>query len=141
MFLGEYTHIIDDKGRLTIPARFRNKLATGLVLTRGLDTCLQIYPDAGWQSLAERISGLPTSDKRVRAYRRRVFSGAVDLIPDRQGRILVPPYLRKFAQIESEVVVAGSFDYIEIWSVELWQQERAVIEDANNGDLWEGLEI
>lgn len=141
MFLGEYTHTIDEKGRLTIPAKFRNTLASGLVLTRGLDTCLVVYPNSGWQDLAERVAKLPMSDKRVRAYRRRVFSGAVDLTPDRQGRILVPPYLREFAQLGNEVVVAGSFDYIEIWGVGLWKEQRELIEAEESGEMWEGLDI
>ena len=98
MFLGEYTHSIDDKGRLTIPAKFRGELATGLVVTRGFDTNLMVFTLVGWQELAEKIAAKPLSDPSTRAFRRRVFSGAIDLAPDRQGRILLPANLRSFAE-------------------------------------------
>ncbi len=124
MFLGEYTHSIDDKGRLTIPAKFRGDLAAGLVLTRGFDQNLMIYPLTGWQTLAERIQEKPVADKLMREFRRRVFSGATDLSPDRQGRIIVPPFLREFAGIDGEAVVVGMFDYLELWSVERWEAQR-----------------
>ena len=89
MFLGEYTHTIDDKGRLTIPAKFRGDMASGLVVTRGFDQNLMVFPLSGWQDLAERILSRPMTDESVRTFRRRVFSGAVDLTPDRQGRIVL----------------------------------------------------
>ena len=100
MFLGEYTHNVDEKGRLTIPAKFRNALAQGLVVTRGFDRNLVIYPKSEFEELAGRVMAKPMTDKGVRAFRRRVFSGAVDLEADRQGRILLPPYLREFAEID-----------------------------------------
>lgn len=141
MFLGEYTHSIDDKGRLTIPAKFRGDLAAGLVLTRGLDQNLMIYPLSGWQELAARITERPLSDTRMRAFRRRVFSGAADLTPDRQGRIIVPTYLRDFADIGNEVVVVGMFDYVEIWSVDAWERQRDLIEDGSDDMRWQDLGV
>ena len=135
MFLGEYAHTIDDKGRLTIPAKFRSDLAAGLVLTRGFDQNLMLYPVEGWKDLAASISERGLTNQRVRAFRRRVFSGAADLTPDRQGRILVPAYLREFAGIDGSVVVAGMFDFIEIWSVENWENKRTEIEDSDWEDL------
>lgn len=141
MFLGEYTHTIDDKGRLTIPAKFRGELAAGLVVTRGFDRNLMVFTVSEWEELAEKISNRPLSDESVRAFRRRVFSGAVDLTPDRQGRIVLPPYLREFAGIEDEVVIAGMFNYVELWSVEGWQAVRASIEDNNDATRWEDLGI
>jgi MraZ protein len=128
MFLGEYTHTIDDKGRLTIPAKFRNALALGLVVTRGYDQNLMIYPIDEWQEMAEDVLKRPLGDATVRTFRRRIFSGAVDLTPDRQGRIVVPLYLREFAGIDGEVIVNGNYNYIEVWASDRWEIEKETIE-------------
>ncbi len=141
MFLGEYTHTIDDKGRLTIPAKFRALLAAGLVVTRGFDQNLMLFPLDGWQDLATRIAQRPLSDESVRAFRRRVFSGAIDLTPDRQGRILVPNYLRQFAGINGDVVIAGMFNYLEIWNTDAWETVRESIESNSDAARWEALGI
>ena len=141
MFLGEYTHSIDDKGRVTIPSKFRGELAAGLVVTRGFDQNLMVFPLQEWQVLAEKIANRPLSDDSVRAFRRRVFSGAVDLEPDRQGRIVLPQYLREFANIENEVVVAGMFNYVELWSTEAWQNVRMTIEENDDTTRWDDLGI
>jgi MraZ protein len=141
MFLGEYTHSIDGKGRLTIPARFRGLLAAGLVVTRGFDRNLMVFPLDGWKQLASRIGERPLSDEGMRAFRRRLFSGAVDLVPDRQGRILMPPYLRRFAGLNHEVVVAGMYNYLEIWNSDAWQAVRASIEQESDAARWEDLGI
>jgi len=141
MFLGEYTHTVDDKGRLTIPAKFRGLLAAGLVVTRGFEQNLMLFPMDGWRELAEDISKRPLSDEDLRAFRRRVFSGAVDLTPDRQGRILLPPYLREFAGINGEVVIAGMYNYLEIWSNDAWETVRTSIESVSDAARWEDLGI
>lgn len=141
MFLGEYTHTIDEKGRITIPAKFRGELAAGLVVTRGFDQNLMVFTKEEWQTLATKIAERPMGDESVRAFRRRVFSGAVDLTPDRQGRIIVPQYLRDFASIDGEVVIAGMFNYVEFWSVDGWQTVRESIEDNNDARRWEDLGI
>ncbi len=137
MFLGEYTHTIDDKGRLTIPAKYRGMLAAGMVVTRGLNRNLMAFDMEGWQELAARVKSLPWSDPSTREFRRRVFSGAVDLVPDRQGRILLPPYLREFAEIETEVVITGMLDHLEIWSSESWKPVREAAE--SDEQHWENL--
>lgn len=141
MFLGEFTHTIDDKGRLTIPAKFRGELAVGLVVTRGFDQNLMMFPMDEWEKLADQIAQRPLSDEGMRAFRRRVFSGAVDLTPDRQGRILLPPYLREFADIDGEVVIAGMYNYLEIWSTESWDSVRESIENNRDAARWEDLGI
>jgi MraZ protein len=141
MFLGEYTHTIDDKGRLTIPAKFRGGLAIGLVVTRGFDQNLMLYPLTGWQDMAERIVSRPMGDEDVRTFRRRLFSGAVDLTPDRQGRIVIPPYLRSFARLDSEVIVAGMYNYVEVWSTEAWNNVRETIEQSSDAARWADLGI
>ena len=139
MFLGEYTHNVDEKGRLTIPAKFRNALAQGLVVTRGFDRNLVIYPKSEFEELAGRVMAKPMTDKGVRAFRRRVFSGAVDLEADRQGRILLPPYLREFAEIDGEVVVVGNYNYVEVWSTQAWEATRDLMESDESA--WEDLGI
>ncbi|MDT8304589.1 MAG: division/cell wall cluster transcriptional repressor MraZ [Anaerolineae bacterium] len=141
MFLGEYTHTIDEKGRVTIPARYRGELAAGLVVTRGFDENLMIFPVAEWQELAERILARPLSDQSVRAFRRRVFAGAADLEPDRQGRIVLPQYLREFAGIDGDVVIAGMFNYIELWGVAAWERIRASVEENDDASRWQALGV
>lgn len=141
MFLGEYTHNIDDKGRITIPAKFRGMLAAGLVVTRGFDQNLMLFPMDGWEEMARRIAERPLSDEDVRAFRRRVFSGAVDLIPDRQGRIILPPYLREFAGIADEVVIAGMFNYVELWNPNAWVGVRESVESNEDAARWEDIGI
>ena len=141
MFLGEYTHTIDGKGRLTIPAKFRGALAAGLVVTRGFDKNLMLYPMDGWQKLAERITERPLADEDMRAFRRRVFAGAVNLVPDRPGRILLPLYLRTFAGMNSDVVIAGMYDYLELWNANAWIAVRESVEANNDADRWVDLGI
>jgi MraZ protein len=128
MFLGEFRHSIDAKGRLAIPARFRPDLMEGLVVTRGLDPCLHIYPRSEWEPLAERLSGLPMSEPAVRMLRRSFFASAFACEMDKQGRILIPASLREYATFDSEVVVAGLNNYIEVWSVERWDQDIPELE-------------
>ena len=141
MFLGEYKHTIDDKGRLTIPAKYRAELAAGLVVTRGFDNNLMIYPMAGWEELAGRIMTKSVSNPKVRELRRRLFSAAADLELDRQGRVLIPPQLRDFADINGSVMVAGNFDYVEVWSIDLWEQRRVQLESSEDESYWEELDI
>jgi MraZ protein len=142
MFLGEFIHAIDEKGRLTIPAKFRVDLAAGLVVTRGIDRCLAIYPLEEWNRLAERVSALPLTDRRARAFRRLVFASAADAVPDRQGRVLIPPRLREYADLDSEVIVTGLNTYIEVWNTGGWAQERERVEgDDVDAEEWAALGI
>jgi MraZ protein len=142
MFLGEYVHTIDEKGRLTIPARFRADLTTGLIVTRGIDRCLAIFPMAEWNRLAEQVSALPITDRRARAFRRLVFANASDAIPDKQGRVLIPPRLREFAGLDSEVVITGLNTYIEVWNPDSWGAERERVEgDDTDVEEWAALGI
>ena len=136
MFLGEFVHTIDEKGRLTVPAKFRDDLAGGLVVTRGIDPCLAIYPMEEWERLSEQVSALPMTDRRARAFRRLVFAAASDAIPDKQGRVLIPPRLREYAGLDSEVVVTGLDTYVEVWNPDSWGEEREYVE-GDNGDIEE----
>ena len=129
MFLGRFAHTLDAKGRLAVPARFREGLADGLVLTRGIDRCLSVYPMAAWMPLAERVSALPFSDPDARNLRRMVFAEAVDLGLDGQGRILVPPELRRYAEIERDAVVIGVNEAIELWSPARWDAVYTLMDE------------
>lgn len=142
MFLGEFVHTIDGKGRLAIPARFRADLAIGLVVTRGIDRCLAIYPIEEWKQLAKQVSALPMTDRRARAFRRLVFANASDAIPDKQGRVLIPPRLREYAGLDGEVIVTGLNVYIEVWNPDSWREEREHVE-GNDEDIgeWALLDI
>ncbi len=134
MFLGEYTHSLDSKGRLTIPAKFRNALANGLVVTRNpADRCLLVFPRAEWEKLAEKVSALPLTDPRSAAFRRAFFSAAEDLEPDGQGRILLGQRLRTHAQIESDVLIAGQNKFFELWSPSLWDEK--VLGEISSADF------
>ncbi len=142
MFLGEYAHTIDEKGRLTIPARFRGELAAGVVVTRGMDRCLTLYPMTEWNRLAKKVSELPVADRRARMLRRLVFGGAADVVPDKQGRVLIPPNLREYAKLDGEVIVTGLHTYIEVWNLESWGKEREDLEqEREQATEWAELGI
>ncbi len=134
MFLGEFEHTIDDKGRIAIPARFREELSEGLVLTRGFDNCLQAFPRQTWQPLAERVSRMSLGSEEVRYLRRLLFSGAAEVEVDRQGRILIPQNLREYAELAEQVVIAGLNTYFEIWSTDRWQSVLEKL-DSSNSDI------
>ena len=133
MFLGTHAPRLDEKGRLVLPARFREQLAAGLVLTRGQDRSLVVWPTAEFTAYAERLGEASRSDARVRAYLRVLFSGASDEIPDRQGRITVPPGLRDYAGLDREVIVVGNGTTAEIWDAETWNTYLASQEDNFSG--------
>lgn len=122
MFLGQFEHTIDGKGRLTIPAKFREELASGVVVTRGLDGCLWAYNRSEWEILAEKIAQTPTTNQAARNFARFMFSSASDSIPDRQGRVLIPQNLRDYAGIENETVIIGVMNRLEIWNPDKWSQ-------------------
>jgi transcriptional regulator MraZ len=122
MFLGEYDHNMDDKGRLAVPARFREDLSDGVVITRGFDLCLMGFPRAMWEQLAGQVSALSLGQGDARNLRRLLFSNAADLQLDRQGRVLIPQNLRDYAGLNEQVIVAGLNTYFEIWSRERWRE-------------------
>ena len=128
MFLGEFEHSIDDKGRLTVPAKFRDELEGGVVITRGLDGCLWAYPRSEWDELAEKLHKLPTANKAARDFVRFIFSSASDSIPDRQGRVLIPQKLRDYAGIGSETAVIGVMNRVEIWNPAKWSETFSEVE-------------
>lgn len=120
MFIGEYQHLIDEKGRLAIPVKFRERVGSGAVVTRGLDGCLFVFPMDEWKKLAEKLSSLPLSQSNSRAFARLMLAGAMDVEIDRQGRVVIPEYLRRYAKLGKDVVVAGLYSRIEIWNQKAW---------------------
>jgi MraZ protein len=138
VFLGRYAHNLDAKGRLAIPARYREALAEGVILTRGIDRCLALYPLDAWRPLAAKVAALPLTDADARNFRRLVFAEAADLALDGQGRILIPPDLRRYAALEREALVVGVDASIEIWSPERWEAVAASL-DADGADFAQRL--
>lgn len=142
MFLGEFVHTIDDKGRLVIPAKFRSTMASGMVISRGMDRCLVIYPLGAWQAYRERISALPTTDRDARDLRRLVFGSAADITPDSQGRFIIPPSLREYAGLDGQVVIVGCDTYIELWHPEEWAKIRSrMMQSEENTARWAALGV
>jgi MraZ protein len=131
VFLGEFQHTIDEKGRLAVPAKFRAPLSDGLVVTRGLDRCLYLWTIEQWQQMAERLAKLPMMQGDARRVARHFFSGAVDVKLDKLGRIILPQFLREYAGLGDEVVVVGVYSRIEIWSKDGWGGERSLAEDQS----------
>lgn len=121
MFLGTHTPKLDEKGRLFLPAKFRDDLADGLVITRGQERCLTVWPVAEFSAEAERIRKAPTTNRATRDYQRMLFAGASDEQPDRQGRITIPTMLREYASLVRDCVVIGGVDRLEIWDAVAWQ--------------------
>jgi transcriptional regulator MraZ len=131
MLLGAHEHTIDDKNRLTLPARFRQAFAEGVIVSRGLDGCLYAYPRADWQSAIEaRLTELDPLNKETRRLRRYFYAGASEDAPDKQGRITIPPPLIEHARLERDVVVAGVHDHLEIWDRAAWRRELADVEGS-----------
>ncbi len=131
MFSGEFEHTIDDKGRLTIPAKFRPLLEEGMFVTRGLDGCLFVYPPEAWAIMANKVAELPLAQSDARFFARMIFSGT-ECQPDKQGRILLPTHLREHAAIENEVVIVGLNSRLEIWSKERWRQVTEKIQTESS---------
>lgn len=122
MFMGEYSHSIDAKGRLIIPSKFRELLGDEFVLTKGLDGCLSIYPIDEWNAFEEKLKALPLTNKNARTFSRFFVAGATSCELDRQGRILIPATLREFAGLDKDVVLTGNITRIEIWSKKKWEE-------------------
>ena len=148
MYMGEYHHNIDDKGRLIIPAKFRSELGEKFIITRGLEKCLYVYSESEWNTIVAKLKTLPFTKKDARIFTRSFFSGATECEFDRQGRINITSPLVSYAGITKECVVIGANDRLEIWSEEGWNnfflENSENIEDIaenlfNGGDLDEAL--
>ena len=131
MFIGEYQHNLDTKGRLAVPAKFRSQLAKGAVVTKGLDDCLFLYTKEEWKKLADKLATLPIAKANSRAFARLMLAGAMDVEIDRQGRMLIPDYLRKYADLKKKVVVAGLWSRVEIWGEDKWSSYKTKTENSS----------
>lgn len=137
MFMGEYEHTLDDKGRLIMPARFREELGLRFVVTRGLDRCLFVYPLSGWTRLVEeKLQALPLGKTEARAFVRTLMSGATECELDKQGRIMLPANLRAYAGLEKDAVVIGVSSRVEIWAKDEWEKYSSAAE-ASFGEIAE----
>ncbi len=132
MFLGQFAHNVDAKGRLTVPVRFRASLAAGAFVTQGFERNLMVYTTDSFERLAKRANVLSSTDPEARAVRRMIFGGATEVSLNSVGRILIPPFLREFAELKEEVTVVGVGEYFEIWSTQAWLKELASVTDAES---------
>jgi len=132
MFIGEYHHTLDEKGRMSVPVKFRAALAEGAVVTRGLDRSLFLYPKSEWQTLAEKLASLPFGQADTRAFARLMLAGAMEVEVDKSGRVLLPEYLRQYAALDKSVVVAGLYNRLEIWDEATWKEYSAKTESEGN---------
>ncbi|BBN98566.1 division/cell wall cluster transcriptional repressor MraZ [Sporolactobacillus terrae] len=138
MFMGEFNHNIDTKGRLIIPAKFRDELGDSFVITRGLDQCLFVYPMNEWHRIEEKLKALPFTKKDARAFTRFFFSGASESALDKQGRVSIGNSLREYAKLVKDCVVIGVSTRLEIWDQETWSRYFAQSEESFN-DISESL--
>jgi MraZ protein len=128
MLIGEYRHTLDPKKRLSLPSKWRKELGKRLVVTRGLDNCLFVYPLTEWRTITEKIGRLPLGQADTRSFNRFFLSGAVEVEVDSAGRILVPDFLKEFAKLDNKVVLAGIHDRVEIWDEKKWNDYKQQIE-------------
>ena len=142
MFTGEFRHTVDDKGRLAVPARFRAQLDGGAVVSRWIDGCLAIHTRAGWDALEAKVAGVALTDPAGRLFERAIFAGALEAELDKQGRVLVPAYLRDEVGIAADALVIGVRDHGEIWAPDRWQSYRRAMDDpAKFAEAIRGLGI
>ena len=125
MFMGEYNHTVDTKGRLIVPSKFREQLGDEFVVTKGLDGCLFVYSKSEWDNIEEKFRNVPLTTKDARKFARFFFAGAASCEVDKQGRILLPVVLREYAGIEKDVVSVGVFNRVEIWDKDKWQESNS----------------
>lgn len=138
MFIGEYAYNLDEKNRLAMPTKFRAFFKDGAVITKGLDNCLFVYTTKEWNKLVEKLAALPISQAKSRAFSRLMLAGAMDVGLDKQGRIVMPDYLKNFAGLNKKVILAGLYNRLEIWDEKKWSKYQMVSEKDTN-DIAEGL--
>ena len=139
MFFGEFEYKIDEKGRVPIPPKFRGALREGVVLTPGLDKCINAYPLSEWKKVADALTTGTVSPAKLRRLNRAIFATAFSLDVDRQGRVALPAPLRQYALIEGDVIIAGVNNYLELWDKELWETEKSISQEQA-GQITESIE-
>lgn len=140
MFIGEYKHNLDSKGRLAVPAKFRSLLDKGAVVTRGLDNCLFLYPKEKWEQEAQKYANLPMGQAKARAFARLMLAGAMEVDFDSQGRITLPASLREFSGLKKNTIIAGLYDKLEIWDEEKWNKYKQGVE-IESAEIAESLGV
>lgn len=138
MFIGEFTHSLDSKGRISIPSKFRDKLSENAVITKGFDKNLFIFPQEQWEKKAQKLASRSSYKANIRALKRHMLAGAMDVEIDNQGRVLIPNYLRDYADLDDKVVIAGLYNQLELWDEEKWEQRKQERE-RNSEDIAEKL--
>lgn len=138
MLIGEYHYNLDSKGRIAVPAKLRNLLSEEVIITRGLDNCLFVFPKKDWEEISLKIKNLPLSQANSRAFARLMLAGAMSVEMDKQGRIIIPDYLRKFAELKKKVVIAGVYNRLEIWDEQKWEEYKRKTE-KESGEIAEKL--
>ncbi len=124
MLIGEYTHTVDDKNRISLPVKFRKEVGKKVVITHGLDNCLFLYSVAGWKKIAEKLGSLGIGQADTRGFNRFMLAGAAEVEVDALGRILIPDFQREFAELGSKVIFAGVYDRVEIWNEQRWKEYK-----------------
>ncbi|MDP3996735.1 MAG: division/cell wall cluster transcriptional repressor MraZ [bacterium] len=132
MLIGEYTHTIDEKSRVSLPSKFRKELGKNVVVTRGLDNCLFLYSPKAWAVISKKLGQLPFGQSDSRGFNRFMFAGAVEVDVDQLGRILIPDFLKSFAGLSEKVIFAGLYDRVEIWNEKHWGEYKKKIEDQGD---------
>ena len=141
MFMGEYNHTVDAKGRVIVPSKFREQLGEEFVVTKGLDGCLFVYENTEWKALEEKLHALPLTNANARKFSRFFLAGATTCEVDKQGRILLPAVLRDFAGIDKDAVLVGVGSRIEIWNRQLWEEKNVYDDMEDIAENMEGLGI
>ncbi|MEX1123670.1 MAG: division/cell wall cluster transcriptional repressor MraZ [Patescibacteria group bacterium] len=141
MFIGEYNHNLDSKGRISMPVKFRSELGSSAIVTKGLDACLFVYPKEEWQKMTEKLAQLPIANSSARSFSRLMLSGAMELEFDKQGRAVLPAYLRDYAGLKNGVIAAGVLNRVELWDKKAWSlysdsSESNASENADNLAEW-----
>jgi MraZ protein len=132
MLIGEYTHSVDDKNRISLPAKFRKEVGKKVVLTHGLDNCLFLYPMKEWEKISDKLANLSMGQSDTRGFNRFMLAGATEVDIDAVGRMLIPEYLREFAKLEDKVIVTGVHNRIELWNAERWTEyKKRIIAEAD----------
>jgi len=133
MLLGRFEHTIDERGRLTLPSKYCSRLAAGVAVARGFDGCLCIYPVREWEQLMERVQQLPLVQEKVRDFVRFFFHEACETVPDKEGRVLVPAYLREYANLKTDVTITGARDHLKIWNREALEKRNVILQEDTEG--------
>lgn len=142
MLIGRYEHTLDDKGRLTLPADYAGEVSAGVVITRGLEKCIYLFPQAEFEKLSERVRALPFTDSKARKLRRQLFPQAHAAVPDRQRRVLIPQWLREHAGISDKVIIAGMDVYVELWAPDSWlDQDEGLGDELIDENFFAGLGV